>query len=106
MRKTERLMEDTELCERFAALSFRKIQTIWNADTAAERFLDFGERVLPLCEAAKERSRKRHKIRKLVQRLNRELPAEGPMSLDPSLRPFLKAARLSGAPAEVLEEEQ
>lgn len=106
VRKTERLMEDTELCERFAALSFRKIQTIWNADTAAERFLDFGERVLPLCEAAKSRTQKKRRIRKLVRRLNRELPAEGPMSQDPSLRPFLKAARLSGAPAEVLEEEQ
>ena len=78
----ERLIGDRQLCERFAGLSYRAIRVTWNAQTAAERLLSFGERVLAECERTGGRPD--------MDVLNAKLPAEGPMSRDPGLRPYLK----------------
>ncbi len=99
LHKTERLMEDSELCERFAGLSYRKIQTLWNAETAADRFLRLGERTLAICESRSFQKLQGRKARSLCRQMNRDLPAEGPMSVDPCLRPFLKVPRLAGTAA-------
>ena len=80
--KVERLIGDRQLCERFAGLSYRAIRVTWNAQTAAERLLSFGERVLAECERTGGRPD--------MDVLNAKLPAEGPMSRDPGLRPYLK----------------
>ena len=84
--KVERLIDDTQLCERFAGMSYRAIRVSWNAEIAAERFLAFGERVLTECERASGRPD--------MERLNSGLPAEGPMSRDPGFRPYLKVPRM------------
>ncbi len=94
--KVERLIDDTELCERFAELSYRRIRSLWNAEVAAERFLDFGESVLELCEKRRRKALRGEKVSALdIQRLDRELPAEGPMSKDPCLKPFLSVPRMA-----------
>lgn len=94
VRKVERLIDDTDLCERFADLSYRKIRNLWNAEVAAERFLNFGEEVLEACEERRIHAKGGRRASAPDLRRAREgLPMEGPMSPDPSLRPFLKVPK-------------
>lgn len=96
--KVERLMDDTELCERFAAASYRTIRTLYNAETAAERFLDFAGRILDACDRiAEQAGTSGYRMPDLdMDNLNSSQPIDGPMSVAPVLRPFLKAARMAG----------
>ncbi len=110
VRKVKRLMDDTELCERFAELSYRRIRSLWNAQIAAERFLDFGMEVLEACEKRRIRAMGGRKAPALdLQEAARHLPMEGPMSPDPSLKPFLRIpkARAKNSPVgELLSEDE
>lgn len=95
--KVERLMDDTQLCERFAAAAYRTIRTSWNAETAAERLVEFGEQVLDACDRMAERAgQSGYRGPDLdMEGLNSRRPAEGPVSQAPLIRPFLKAARMT-----------
>ena len=94
--KTERLIDDPELCERFAEASFRSVVTLWNAETAAERLLLFADKVLDACEERRillAGGARRTALE--MKNLNADLPAEGPMSRAPGLRPFLHVPRMA-----------
>lgn len=94
--KTERLIDDPELCERFAETSYRAIAGSWNAQAAADRLLVFGEKVLDACD--ERRLRLTGGVRRTaleMKELNADLPVEGPLSLAPHLRPFLKVPRMT-----------
>ncbi len=94
LRKTEQLIDDTELCERFAELSYRRIRSLWNAEVAAERFLVFGEAVLDACSRRRILAKGGKRAPALdLGSVEGWLPMEGPMSPDPSLKPFLKVPR-------------
>ena len=96
--KTERLIDDTQLCERFAATSWRAVAACWNAEVAAKRFLAFGEKALDYCEERRRRLAGGVRRENLnMEALNEELPVEGPMSLAPILRPFLQVPRMAPA---------
>ena len=94
--KVERLIDDTQLCERFAGLSYRAIRISWNAEIAAGRFLDFGVKVLDACDHAADEARSGGRVKDIdMSKLNSELPAEGPMAADPMFRPYLKVPRMA-----------
>ena len=95
--KVERLIDDSELCERFAAMAYRSIRASWNADTAAQRLLRFGETVLDACDkAAEEAQHSGARAKGLpMQLLNRDLPMEGPMSVAPLIKPYLEVSRMA-----------
>ena len=95
--KVERLIDDSELCERFAAMSYRAIRASWNADTAAQRLLEFAETVLDACDTAAEDAQHAGARAKglPMHRLNRDLPVEGPMSVAPIIKPYLTVSRMA-----------
>lgn len=94
--KVERLIDDTQLCERFAMMSYRTIRISWNAQTAADRFLNFGEKVLDACnQTSQGKSRRKGKRLDMIS-LNRGLATEGPMSVAPLIKPYLVVPRLVG----------
>lgn len=95
--KVERLIDDTQICERFAAAAYRTIRTSWNAETAAERLVEFGEQVLEACDRmAEQAGHSGYRGPDLdMEELNSRQPAEGPMSRAPLIRPFLKVARMA-----------
>lgn len=98
--KTERLIDDTQLCERFAATSYRAIAASWNAEIAAKRLLAFGEAVLDACEEERvSASSGKNRDFSYRKKWSANLPVEGPMSPAPLLRPFLQVPRMAAGTA-------